>query len=599
MNTLDTLADTLLIRLIWTSAQAALLIGALWLLGRWLPRLSPAIRSTLWWLVAAQLIVGLVVSTPLELPLLSPSADVATVITSTENHVSWMAEPTTLSPISATVQQAPIAPQPSHWRGLIVGLWMLGVLVQLPLATRQWRLARTVLRESVPLDDESLQASCKQQAQVLALRRCPRLRVSHAIASPQVMGLWRPTVLLPAGQALTAAESAMALTHELAHLQRGDLWLGWVPAIAQRLFFFHPLVAWAMREYALNREAACDAQVLQKQCAVPQDYGRLLLRLGVVQPMHSGLAGASPTFQNLKRRLMMLQQTVNDTKPRSGSWLLVALVALAGVLPYRVTAAHADPADTNAAGISVQNTDKYPPPAPPPPPPEPVAPLPPPPPPEPPSLPRDYAGNRFRGVTDINLHSNASRGFALFDGELTIISGTNLDLDSVKRLHRTGDPMVWFRRDGKAYVIHDATLVQRARDAYAPVNKLELEQSHLASEQSKLAAQESGLAMREGELARRQGEMQRRDAEIDSRQVTPATDAYVFQRKSELEALRNEQTKLNGAQQPLAKQQAELSKQQAELSKRQSAESDRAEKQMDKVLDEAIAKGVAQAANTQ
>ncbi len=115
-----------------------------------------------------------------------------------------------------------------------------------------------------------------------------------AIESPQVTGLWRTTVLLPADQRLTPEESAMALAHELAHLRRGDLWLVWVPAIAQRLFFFYPLVGWAMREYALSREAACDAQVLQQTGTMPQAYGRLLLRLGIAHPMHSGLAGASP-----------------------------------------------------------------------------------------------------------------------------------------------------------------------------------------------------------------------------------------------------------------------------------------------------------------
>src|SRR3546814_8140732 len=87
----------------------------------------------------------------------------------------------------------------------------------------------------------------------------------------------------------------MAMAHELVHLRRGDLWLGWVPATAQWLFCFHPLVRWAMREYALNRESACDAQVMQHDQAAPQDYGRLLLRLGVAQPMHAGLAGASPS----------------------------------------------------------------------------------------------------------------------------------------------------------------------------------------------------------------------------------------------------------------------------------------------------------------
>jgi bla regulator protein BlaR1 len=325
MNAIDMLADTLLVRLAWTSAQATLLIGALWLLGRWMPRLPPAIRCMLWWLLAAQLLVGLLVSTPVRLPLLS-----------TASHNVAIARPADLRSTATTPLAEPMAPselatssapsttaimstttRPFHWQRLLLALWLAGLFVQLLLVARQWLWARTVLRGSVPLHDETLQALCAQQAQALGLRRCPQLRMSSAIASPQVAGLWRPVVLLPASQLLTPEESAMALAHEQAHLRRGDLWLVWVPAIAQRLFFFHPLVAWAMREYALNREAACDAQVLQQHRAAPQTYGRLLLRLGVAHPTHAGLAGASPTFQNLKRRLTMLQQTVNDTRPRA------------------------------------------------------------------------------------------------------------------------------------------------------------------------------------------------------------------------------------------------------------------------------------------
>ncbi len=166
----------------------------------------------------------------------------------------------------------------------------------------------------------------------------------------------------------------MAMAHELAHLRRGDLWLGWIPAIAQRLFFFHPLVAWAVREYALSREAACDAQVLQQTGTMPQAYGHLLLRLGIAHPMHSGLAGASPSFHNLKRRLTMLQQSDNLSRQRMRGWPLIVLIVLAGVLPYRVTAKAPKATAMTHSTASVPT---------PPAPPAAAAPLPPPPPPPP------------------------------------------------------------------------------------------------------------------------------------------------------------------------------------------------------------------------
>ncbi|MGB5940871.1 MAG: M56 family metallopeptidase, partial [Rhodanobacter sp.] len=365
MDALNHFSDILLTRLVWTSIQAAVLIGAVYLAGRLWPRLSAAMRCMLWWLVGAQLLLGLLWHAPLELPLLS-HAPLEAIVPVTP-PVTFFATTATAGAVLPSIA-ASTTPAPS-WRTGVALSWLAVVLLQALIALRQGRQARRMLRESQVLRDASLQALCARQARQLGLRRCPRLRVSDAIVSPQVTGLWRPTVLLPAGRALSAEEAAMALAHELAHLRRGDLWLAWVPALAQCLFCFHPLVRWAMREYALNRESACDAQVVQHDRAAPQDYGRLLLRLGVAQPMHAGLAGASPSFHNLKRRLTMLQQTVNQPPSRTRGWLLVAVIALVGVLPYRVTTAGANgtpatPASTQASLL------------PPPPPAPPAAPLP-------------------------------------------------------------------------------------------------------------------------------------------------------------------------------------------------------------------------------
>ena len=336
-------ADLLLDRLVWTSIQAAALIGAVWLLCRWLRRWSPAMRCLLWWLVGLQLMLGLALGRPLELPLLAPTAAALSTDQPQEHgiaiHTAVTGNPlgSIPMPLAAATRSADAPPKPWPWRETLASLWLLAIALQLLAALREWRETRAVIRNAEPVRDVALRTLCAEQARALGLRRCPELRRSEVIVSPQVAGLWRPVVLLPTEHTLDADDCAMALAHELAHLRRGDLWLGWIPALAQRAFFFHPLARWAMREYAFHREAACDAQVLDRSRAEPQDYGRLLLRLGVAFPVSAGLAGASPTFQNLKRRLTLLQQT-DRVPPRLGAWLLVALVALAGALPYRVTA---------------------------------------------------------------------------------------------------------------------------------------------------------------------------------------------------------------------------------------------------------------------
>jgi hypothetical protein len=422
-------------------------------------------------------------------------------------------------------------------------------------------------------------------------------------------------VLLPAEHTLTPAELAMALDHELAHLRRGDLWLAWVPALAQQLFFFHPLVRWAVREYALQREAACDAQVLRHARAAPQEYGRLLLRLGVSHPLHAGLAGASPTFENLKRRLTMLQHI--EPSSRARGWLLVLAVAAIGLLPYRVTratepadatapaaaavaapaalAAPAAPAASAAAAAGDQRVPPAPPAPPPPPPanvPAPPPPPPPPPPPAPPALPADLRGASH---VDIDTDEGAAYGFALFDGDSITMNGTSRDVATARALRRSDEPLLWFRRGTQAYVIRDEALLARAKALYAPVTALAREQGRLGGQQGELGGRQGGLGARQGELAGRQAELASEQAALagsaDREQRMPAL-------QSRLQALQAQQEALGREQAELGRQQAALGTQQAALGKRQADASAQAARGMDTLLDEALAKGLAQPVTT-
>jgi beta-lactamase regulating signal transducer with metallopeptidase domain len=634
MDALNALAETLLTRMLWTSIQAIGLIGLVHLLGRLLPGLSSAMRCTLWWLVGAQLLLGLLWHAPVELPWLP--APVAEATVQVVHPVSYTA--TALAGHEAVLHTSPIAMVTTpvlSWRAAVVALWLAALLWLASRSLREWRATRQILHGSRPIGDRAMQALCASKARQLGLRRCPQLRMSDAIVSPQVIGLWRPTVLLPARDALNADESSMALAHELVHLRRGDLWLGWVPALAQWLFCFHPLVRWAMREYALNRESACDAQVVQHDQATPQDYGRLLLRLGVAQPVHAGLAGASPTFHNLKRRLTMLQQTANQPTSRTRGWLLVAAIALIGVLPYRVTAAsnkhdNAKAAVTSTAAVaplaplapmapmhsSVPPVTPPPPPPPPPAPPAPPAmsppPPPPPPPPAPPAPPRD-SGFSARHV-NIDTTDHANNGFALFNGDSMItINGSNADLDTVRKLRGTNKSVLWFRRGNEAYVIHDKAMLERASRIYAPVTALARQQGELAGQQGAVAGRQAGLAAQDAAFAREQAGLARQQAkmasriasvpangadspaqqrELDARQAEmDAAQAQLDQRHAELEA------RLAAQQQSLEAQQAGFEKQQEAIDRQQQQAQQAADQSMSQLLDEALAKGLAQKAS--
>jgi beta-lactamase regulating signal transducer with metallopeptidase domain len=119
-----------------------------------------------------------------------------------------------------------------------------------------WRL----LRQAKPCTEASLMAAASEASRRVGLARPPRLLVSNAVATPMVLVLGRPTLLLPASQSISAVEInwTAAFTHELAHVVRGDGWSRlWVQLVTIALPL-QPLVWVARLAFYTACEEACD-----------------------------------------------------------------------------------------------------------------------------------------------------------------------------------------------------------------------------------------------------------------------------------------------------------------------------------------------------
>ncbi|MBE4750926.1 biotin transporter BioY [Corallococcus sp. ZKHCc1 1396] len=226
------------------------------------------------------------------------------------------------------------------WTLLLV--WGAGVAWQVRGHVRAWRQVRGMRERARPLKHPVLEEEAEFLASEAGLRRTPLLLVSDEVASPLAAGLVSPVIVLPSKAVREFPEDAlrMALAHEVAHLRRGDLWLGWVPALAETVLFFHPLARRAAHEYALAREEACDAEALRLTGAEPADYGELLIAFGITRPPGSAAAlGASAHLHALHRRLRMLEH-VDVVPTQSRRWLKGALFTLGALvlMPFQVVA---------------------------------------------------------------------------------------------------------------------------------------------------------------------------------------------------------------------------------------------------------------------
>lgn len=636
-------------RLGWTSLQTVLLVALVYVLCRALPTLSAATRCRLWWLVSLQAVVGLFWSQPLQLAWLpAPDAVAMTTVDLAADAVYPMA-PEAAAHLLANVPMGDTGSAPVVWWAVaLAALWASGVLLMALRTFGEWRRCRALLAASYPCEDQALVQALQLAADAHGLRRAPRLWMSDQVDAPQLVGPFRPVLLLPAGMnALQGDALDLALTHELQHLQRRDLQWGLLPALAQHLFFFHPLLRLAVREYAQAREEAVDAAVVGQHGASRHAYGRLLLQLGVAPQPHLGVASAAPSTTSLKRRLLSLQS--HQACPRLLAVCLTLVVLAVGVAPMRLVAAAVPPA----------------PPAPPravPAPPPPAAPAAPAAPPAAavPAEPTDWAEAADPAEAEVEEPAEPAGPEETadlnvdVDAAVTIVTHGQLDLgtppqqafvlvdhgqafanagmdDVMQARSRIGDgPALWFRQGDKRYVVRDPMLIQSLQRAYAGAADLGRQQSELGRQQSALGRQQGQLGREQGELGRLQGEEAReialaaaraarsalndrdinREAAAEAARATRgAVDDAAIARQAAAEAQRASQVARNQALQSersremsrLASQQAALGSQQAALGSKQAALGERqarlqaqAAKQAEQVIARALASGKAE-----
>lgn len=561
-----TMLIPLLERLGWTSLQTVLLVALVYGVCRALPSLSAATRCRLWWLVSLQAVLGLFWSQPLQLAWLPAPQAVAMTATDVAADLVYPLAPEASAQLLATMPvPAADVPAVAWWAVALAALWASGVLLMALRTFGEWRRCRALLAAAYPCEDEALVQALQLASDAHGVRPAPRLWMSAQVDAPQLVGPFRPVLLLPAGDnALQGDALDLALTHELQHLQRRDLQWGLLPALAQHLFFFHPLLRLSVREYAQAREEAVDAAVVGQHGASRQAYGRLLLQLGVAPQPHLGVASAAPNTTSLKRRLLSLQP--RRACPRILAMALTAVVVLVGVAPMRLVAAPvppAPPAPPAAPKAVVPPPPKAPnaPPAAPSAARVPAVPVAPAPPAEPADVealsgPDDadvavdvdvdvdtdmhseHSTSHTTSITTygrLDLGKSPSQAYVLVDGDSTFANG-GIDDVTVARRQLGKGPALWFRQGDKRYVVRDPMLIQTLQRAYSGAADLGRQQSELGRQQSVLGRQQGELGRQMGEMGRLQGEEARRIALAATEAARSAMAAHDINREAAAEA---------------------------------------------------------------
>ena len=485
--------------LLRASSDGALIVAAVWLITRGVRSLSPAARTVLWWIAAAKFIVALVWITPVALPIL-PAERAAAMAGTTASGEGELQRTAGASTVATGVRSTALATQGAaadlmrtmsiDWRRAAVALWIAGVAAVTIRSVRRWQRMDAVRRSARPAAP-AVRELAADLARRIGLANPPEVRCSGDIETPLVTGILRPTVLVPGRfDALSGAQQEMALCHELMHLKRRDLWLGGVPALAGHLFFFHPAVLVATREYALWRESACDAAVLAALGCAPQDYGRLLLDLGIT-PRPTGLsaAGTSWSFSSLKRRIAMLQNATSPSRISRTAAATAIVLAVGALLPVQLRArpsVGASPRDAGATG----------------------------------SFTATVAAEAAAAAPapETPQEREDARKFVFFvNDDQTIMSGSTQDAERARRFKRPGETMMWFRDGGREYVIRDREILRQVESVWRPVSAFGHQQGTVGEQQGEIGRLQGDIGSKMGLVGQEQAKIGDRQAALSRR----------------------------------------------------------------------------------
>lgn len=323
---MNTMIEWLARTTVATSVVLLLLLACRHLLAR---RLGAQAVYLLWLAVPLGLLLALFIASPAPaaLPALLPALDIDQM-TSSARLSAGRIEPSTLLGIA----------------------WLAGCVAMLAHLTGQFRQAgRLAAGAGRPVQG----TACDRPADEL------RIRFSDAIASPVVVGLIRPIILLPADfhARLDAGTRALVLRHEAHHASRRDNLVNLFAGVLLAVFWFNPLAWIGMRAFRTDQELSCDAHALAGTAVNSRiGYARTLVTLASASAMPT-LTSPWHARQSMTRRIRMLDTHQSSRARLLAGSALLALIATTAVLVAPSTqagvAAEVDAPEAGAGAVPI------------------------------------------------------------------------------------------------------------------------------------------------------------------------------------------------------------------------------------------------------
>lgn len=225
---------------------------------------------------------------------------------------------------------------------ILLGIWILGILAMIILVINSSLRLRTLKKSALPLQSPKVRRLYNHCLNELGITKDIPVYSTAFLKSPIIAGLLKPCIYLPIHLISDYAEADMRymLLHELQHYKHKDAIAGYLMNLAGVIYWFNPLVWYALREMRNDREIACDTSVLKM---LEEDsygeYGSTLINLAEKVslnpfPFAAGLRG---NMKQMKRRIQNIASYEKPTfwkRLKGMTAFMLTAVLLLGLAPF-------------------------------------------------------------------------------------------------------------------------------------------------------------------------------------------------------------------------------------------------------------------------
>ena len=253
---------------------------------------------------------------------------------------------------------------------ILLGIWIAGILAMIILLIKSSFRLRSLKKSALPLQNKEVRRLYHHCLEEMGIHRDIPVCSTAFLKSPIIVGLFKPCIYLPIHLISDYNESDLRymLLHELQHYKHHDAIASYLMNLTGVVYWFNPLVWYALREMRNDREVACDTSVLKMlEEDAYEDYGNTLINFAqkislTPLPFAAGLSG---NMKQMKRRILNIASYEKPTlvkKIKGITAFVLTAVLLLGLAPFISTYA-ADGShytwNSSSANISYVDLSSY------------------------------------------------------------------------------------------------------------------------------------------------------------------------------------------------------------------------------------------------